>query len=230
VGSSAPEDPTRLAAAVAGDLEALADPDRAAAMRAYMRHQFPFLGVGTPERRRASKPLVAASRRWPSVDAVAVVDHLWSRPEREFRYVGCDVARAAARRWESERLADLRRWVTSDSWWDTVDSLAVSVGDLVTAHPELAAEMDGWIADQDIWVARVALLHQLGWKDRVDVDRLFGYCAARASDTEFFVRKAIGWALRDAARTFPEEVRGFVADHPELSGLSRREALKHLGW
>jgi 3-methyladenine DNA glycosylase AlkD len=229
VGSSAPEDPTRLTAAVAGELEALADAERAAAMRSYMRDQFPFLGVGTPERRRASKPLVAASRRWPSADAVAVVDALWARPEREFRYVGCDVARAAARRWEPARLADLRRWVTTDSWWDTVDTLAVSVGDLVTAHPELAAEMDRWIDDQDIWVARVALLHQLGRKDRVDLDRLFGYCAARAPDAEFFIRKAIGWALRDAARSRPTEVRAFVDSHPELSGLSRREALKHLG-
>lgn len=229
MGSSAPEDPLPLTAEVLEALEGRADVDRAAAMRAYMRDQFPFLGVPTPERRRLSKPLLVAVRRAPSADAVAVVDRLWSRPEREFRYVGADVTRAAARRWEPQRLADLRRWVTTDSWWDTVDSLAVSVGDLVTAHPALADEMDRWIEDRDIWVARVALLHQLGWKDRVDLDRLFGYCTRRGSDREFFIRKAIGWALRDAARTHPDEVRDFVGAHPELSGLSRREALKHLG-
>jgi 3-methyladenine DNA glycosylase AlkD len=210
-------------------LRAGADTDRAIAMRAYMRDQFAFLGVPTPARRRTSRALVAASRRADPGDAVAVVDSLWRLPEREFRYVGCDVARAAARRWEPGRLADLRRWVSTDSWWDTVDSLAVATGDLVEAHPALAADMDAWIDDDDQWVARVALLHQLGRKDRCDLDRLFGYCERRRDDTGFFIRKAIGWALRDAARTFPDEVRRFVSDHPGLSGLSRREALKHLG-
>jgi 3-methyladenine DNA glycosylase AlkD len=214
---------------VIAELAALADPARAADMSAYMRDQFAFYGVPTPARRRCSKPLVAAAGRAEPGATVRAVDVLWSRPQRELRYVGTDMARAAARTWGPERLADLRRWVTTDSWWDTVDPLSSAVGDLVVAHAELVADMDRWIDDDDIWVARVALLHQLGRKDAADAGRLFRYCARRATDDEFFIRKAIGWALRDHARADPDAVRTFVADHPELSGLSRREALKHLG-
>lgn len=218
---------TALDAVVRG-LRAAADADRAADMAAYMRGQFPFLGVPTPERRRISRPVVVAARTLPGPEAVGLVDRLWSLPEREFQYVGSDLARAGAARWDPVQLADLRRFVTTHSWWDTVDPLSRAVGDLAATHPGLGAEMDRWIDDADLWVARVALLHQLGWRDRTDADRLFAFCASRATDTEFFIRKAIGWALRDYARTAPDAVARFVRDHPELSGLSRREALKHL--
>ncbi|MFZ4517814.1 MAG: DNA alkylation repair protein [Microthrixaceae bacterium] len=228
-GPSNSPGPADLVGEVLDGLLARADPVRAADMRAYMRDQFDFLGVPTPARRAASKELVRAARRAPEPEVVAVIDRVWARPEREFRYVGSDMARAASPRWGPDRLVDLRRWVTTDSWWDTVDSLAVSTGNLVRAHPGLAREMDRWIDDDDLWVARVALLHQLGWKDAVDQERLFRYCEQRAADTEFFIRKAIGWALRDHARTDPGAVRRFVDAHPGLSGLSRREALKHLG-
>lgn len=114
------------------------------------------------------------------------------------------------------------------SWWDTVDTLAKAVGDLVRAHPELVADMDRWVLDDDLWVVRVALLHQLGAGAAADGDRLVRYCALHTEDPRFFIRKAVGWALRDHARTDPDGVRAFVAAHPELSGLSRREALKHL--
>jgi 3-methyladenine DNA glycosylase AlkD len=222
-------DPVAAVGAVLTDLRAAGDPDRAAAMAAYMRGQFPFLGVPTPERRRRSRPLVSAARRMLPGDSVTAVDLLWEQVEREFQYVGSDVARAAVRNWGPAQLADLRRWVTTGSWWDTVDTLAHAVGDLVATHPTLSPQMDRWVEDPDPWVARVAILHQLGWKERTDPVRLFAACAARADDTEFFIRKAIGWALRDYARTDPDGVRRFVAAHPELSGLSRREALKHLG-
>ncbi len=209
-------------------LRAAADPDRATDMAAYMRGQFPFLGVPTPERRRIARPLVVAARALPGPEAVGLVGRLWSLPEREFQYVGCDLARAGAGRWDPGQLADLRRLVTARSWWDTVDPLSRAVGDLVATHPGLGAEMDRWIDDADRWVARVALLHQVGWKDGTDADRLFAFCASRATDTEFFIRKAIGWALRDYARTAPDAVAAFVREHPELSGLSRREALRHV--
>lgn len=124
-------------------------------------------------------------------------------------------------------LATLRWLVTHKSWWDTVDSLAHSTGILVQAHPELVDAMDTWIDDKNFWVARVAILHQLSYKHDTDATRLFDYCARRATDTEFFIRKAIGWALRQYARTDMPAVKDFVASHPELSPLSAREALKH---
>ncbi len=126
-------------------------------------------------------------------------------------------------------LSTLRYLVTHRSWWDTVDTLAQSVGALVLTNPELWRDMDEWIDDEDFWVARVALIHQLGFGASTDAARLFSYCARRADDDEFFIRKAIGWALRKYARTDPDGVRAFVAAHDELSALSRREALRRIG-
>ena len=209
-------------------LDAVADPDRAPAMRAYMKDRFPFLGVPAPVRRAAVAPMALQVRRWPQADVLLLASRLWDEPEREFQHVACDLVRAASPGWSADALPAVRALVQDRSWWDTVDPLSHSVGVLVLAHPQLVDDMDRWIRDDDFWVARVALLHQLGWKERVDQERLFRYCELRAGDTEFFVRKAIGWALRDHARSAPEDVRAFVAAHPELSGLSRREAMKHL--
>lgn len=117
--------------------------------------------------------------------------------------------------------------MTAKSWWDTVDSLAHAVGALVLAHPELAAEMDRWIADEDLWLRRVALLHQLDFGAQTDARRLFDYCARSAGETDFFARKAIGWALRQYSKTDPDAVCRFVAEHDAvLSPLSKREALR----
>lgn len=218
-----------IRSAIRAALTDVADPSRAPQMAAYMKDRFPFLGVGAPTRRAACRGALARARGLDEGAALDLAAALWDEPEREFQYVACDLVRASARRWSPGALAPIRALVVSRSWWDTVDALARGVGDLVLAHPELAAEMDQWIGDDDIWVARVALLHQLGWRDRADADRLFRYCARRAPDDEFFIRKAVGWALRDRARTDPDGVRAFVAAHPELSGLSRREALKHIG-
>ncbi len=116
------------------------------------------------------------------------------------------------RRCSSGFLPVARRLVTTVSWWDTVDHLAAHVvGGLVAADPALAAEMDAWIDDEDLWVARTALLHQLRFKGATDADRLFDHCLRRAGHPDFFVRKAIGWSLREYAKTAPAEVRAFVA-------------------
>jgi 3-methyladenine DNA glycosylase AlkD len=103
------------------------------------------------------------------------------------------------------------------------------VGPLVSRYPDLALTMDDWIASDNIWLARTAIIHQERFKDRTDVERLFSYCLLRAADRDFFIRKAIGWALREYSKTDADAVRRFVADHgSELSPLSQREALKWL--
>jgi 3-methyladenine DNA glycosylase AlkD len=98
----------------------------------------------------------------------------------------------------------------------------------VHAHPALVVSMDAWSADENMWLVRTAILHQLHYGQATDTDRLFGYCERQATHPDFFVRKAIGWALRHYARTDPAAVRAFVATTPSLSPLSRREAMKHL--
>lgn len=209
-------------------LDAVADPASAPAMAAYMKHRFEFLGVKTPQRRTAARPTAAAGRTATGDELCAFVRACWDEPEREFQYVGADLLRANVRRLESRHLDDVRFLIVTKSWWDTVDSLAAwTVGPLVRADPGLVTVMDRWIDDDDIWLARTAILHQLQYGADTDADRLFGYARRRATDTEFFVRKAIGWALRQYARTDPEAVRAFALAN-ELSGLTRREALKHL--
>jgi 3-methyladenine DNA glycosylase AlkD len=196
-------------------------------MSAYMRDQFAFAGVPTPARRALARQALADLPAPTPAQVATIARQAWKLPEREYQYFACDYLEKNVRVCGPEFLADLRGLVTHKSWWDTVDALAHSVGKLVLAHPELRAEMDAWIDADDFWLARVALIHRIGYKDRTDTKRLFRYCERRATDAELFVRKAIGWSLRSYARTDIRAVKAFVAAHPELSPLSRREALKH---
>jgi 3-methyladenine DNA glycosylase AlkD len=210
------------------DLEAVADALAAPPMAAYMKHRFDFMGIRSPERRRATKATMVHARGASGDELVAFAHACWNEPEREFQYVGVDVLSTNIARLESRHLADIEELVTSKSWWDTVDGLAAwCVGGLVRVDRTLTSEMDRWIDSDDVWLARSAILHQLRWGAGTDADRLFDYALRRAGDSEFFVRKAIGWALRQYARIDPEAVRAFVTTH-EFSGLTRREALRHL--
>ncbi len=222
---------SEIVAEIRTALEAVAVAEDAQPMAAYMRNQFPFLGVKTPARRAAVKPLMAAGKGWSSNELLGVADALMAEPEREFSFVAVDMLRRWAKSLESADLAEVRTLVETKSWWDTVDALAVHVvGSIVKADRPLQLEMDRWVADSNIWVARTAILHQLLWKNETDADRLFRYCDLRASDTEFFIRKALGWALRQYARTDPDAVRAYVAaNENRLSSLTKREALRRIG-
>ena len=157
---------------------------------------------------------------------------LWALDEREYQYVGCDVLARHQRVCGEEFLAGQAEWlIQTKSWWDTVDGLrAAVVGPLVSRHDELVAVMWRWVDSDDIWLVRSAIIHQLGYGRRTDEERLFGLCARRAGHPDFFVRKAIGWALREYAKYAPDAVRAFVAAHRnQLAPLSAREALLHIG-
>jgi 3-methyladenine DNA glycosylase AlkD len=223
-----PEDGTHaLVERLAEAFDVARDPVRAAAMAAYMRHQFPFLGIPVPRQVAIARQLVAGLPP-PAGDSelAAVTLASWKMPEREYQHFGVWFARRNVARATPGFVPALERLLTTKSWWDTVDGLATSVtGPLVAAHPELVAVMDRWLVSENLWLARTAILHQERWRLRTDPDRLFAYCLRRAADREFFVRKAIGWALRSYAKVAPEAVAGFLARHgTELSGLSRREA------
>jgi 3-methyladenine DNA glycosylase AlkD len=193
-------------------------------MSAYLRNQFPCLGISLPK-------LDALLRELPGPEPELVIDFAlacWELPEREYQYAAIRRLSSARRRLQAERLPDLERLITTKSWWDTVDALATDVvGSLVMAHPGLVAEMDRWLESDNMWLARAAILHQERWKEKTDARRLFAYCLRRAGDRDFFIRKAIGWSLRSYAAVDPAAVGSFVEEHePELSGLSRREALR----
>ncbi|KUF17093.1 DNA alkylation repair protein [Streptomyces silvensis] len=207
-----------------------ADPVRAADMRAYMKDIAPFLGITSPARREVSRAVLAGTPRPDEADCAALALRCWRLPEREYQYFAVDYLRRYIGRCSSGFLPVARHLVTTRPWWDTVDALAAHVvGSLVAADPALTVEMDAWIEDDDLWAVRTALLHQLRYKDATDTGRLFAYCARQAAHPDFFVRKAIGWCLREYAKTDPDAVRDFVARHRDvLAPLSVREALKNI--
>lgn len=220
-------DPTDVVARLRSAFEPAADAERAAAMAAYMRDQFAFFGIPTPLRRRLAKEALAGLGRPTEDELAATAIALWGEPERELQYVGCDLLRRHVGVVRPGFIDVAHALVTTKAWWDTVDDLAAhTVGPLVQRHPSLVAVMDEWVASSDLWTARTAILHQLSYGPDADADRLFRACRRRAADTDFFLRKAIGWALRQHAKVDPAAVDRFVDATPELSPLSIRESRK----
>jgi 3-methyladenine DNA glycosylase AlkD len=211
-------------------LRAAADPMAAGAMRAYMRDQFAFLGVQAPARTAALRQAWAGLPRPSEPELLAAVRQLWALPEREYQYAACDLLKRYTAVLGADTLeTTLQTLIVTRSWWDSVDALrGAAVGPLVRRHPELVAVMRRWVEADDRWLVRSAIIHQLGYGAATDAVLLFELCARRAGDTEFFVAKAIGWALRTYARRAPGAVLDFVDEHPELTPLARREATKHL--
>lgn len=223
-------DPSALVDEADRALQDVADASRAPAMAAYMKDRFPFLGVQAADRRAAQRPILTTLATATGDELIAFAHRCWAAEPRELQYVAADALRKHADHLDADHLGDVETLITTKSWWDTVDSLAAhTVGPLVARFPDLAEVMDRWVEADDLWLARTAILHQLSYKERTDADRLFAYAARRAADTDFFIRKAIGWALRQHGRVDPDAVRSFVADHDAaLSGLTKREALKRL--
>jgi len=199
-----------LRAEIEATLRPLADVNQAAPMGAYMLDQFKFLGIRATPRRDVLRELF-----------------------KHLNLTAVDLLAKHHTRLQAGNLPRLLQLVQKRSWWDTVDGLAGVVSKSMRqfqSQKSLAQElMDECLTHSDPWVRRVAMLHQLGWKKETDEERLLRYALALGSETDFFIRKAIGWALRDYARTRPEVVRTFLRKNENrLSGLTRREAGKHL--
>lgn len=222
---------TAAVAATRRELSARADADAAAPMAAYMRDQFAFLGVSSPTRtavwRTVRDEANAAAGGPPGRgELLRFADAMWEHDEREFQYLGALSLRWRAKVLDAADLPRVRALIESRSWWDTVDVLAPRVvGPLAQRDPDVAEAMDTWVEDDDVWVVRSAILHQLHAKQDTDVDRLAHHCRRRAHHPDFFVRKAIGWALRQYSYVDATWVESFV-DAVPLSPLSRREAMK----
>ena len=219
-------------AAVEAALRAQADAQQAVPMKAYMLGQFEFLGIRAGPRRDALKGWMKFSGT--ADELLALAEALWRLPEREFRYVAVDLLAKHHKRLDTSALPRILQLVQTESWWDTVDGLAGVVGDILLrakcSQPDVQRHMDACLVHLHLWVRRVAMLHQLGWREATDAQRLMRYALALAHEKDFFIRKAIGWALRDYARTAPEAVRAFLHAHASsLSALTVREAGKHLG-
>ncbi len=213
------------------ELARLAEPERVPAMQAYMKTTMPLYGVSSPARRQVARRLREECPPSSAAEYRAQVEDLWALAHREEKYLAIDVAQVHRRFITFEQLGLYERMIREGGWWDFVDEIAAHlVGRLVLDdRVRMRPVLERWIDDPDLWIRRTAILSQLLHKDRTDAAMLFDFCARRAGEKEFFIRKAIGWALRQYARTDPEAVREFVASHTDsLSGLSIREATKHL--
>lgn len=223
--------PEEFVAAVQSALEPHRNPEKAAPMARYMKERFVFLGLKRPEFQPLVRPLLTAAKTVADEAWLAQTARLlWALPEREYHYAALDLLGKYVKTLTPASLPLLRKLIVTNAWWDSVDGVVGAALSPLTLHfPELQTEMDLWSCDGNFWLRRAAILHQLKHHGATDPDRLFEYCLANATDPEFFVRKAIGWALRTYAYTDPLAVRTFVvANKAQLSGLSVREASKHL--
>jgi 3-methyladenine DNA glycosylase AlkD len=227
---------TELLAAVTAALVERADPVRAAAQQRYMKSAMPYFGLTSPQLRAALGPLL----REPALvmetrdQWVATVTALWEgATHREQWYAAIALARHRAyRSWvDSDAMPLWENLIRAGAWWDVVDDIATHlVRDTLLADPSVEGlRMREWAGADSLWVRRSAIISQVGVGPRVDQALLADVIEPNIDDRDFFCRKAIGWALRDHARHDPDWVIAFVAAHPNLSGLSRREALKYVG-
>lgn len=197
-------------------------------MEAYMRNQFSFLGIKAPIRKELSKPFLLKLNR-PSIDVLNhVIINLWENPYREFQFCAMELTSKYNKELDPNFFTLFEYMITTKSWWDTVDFIASNlVGHLVKQYPTQGTkQINKWRKSENIWLIRTCILFQLKYKTDTDEQLLFSIIEENHTHPDFFIRKAIGWALRQYAKFNPTQVLKFVNEHA-LSGLSKREALKH---
>lgn len=215
------------------DLARLGSPTKAREMQAYMKSAMPFHGVATPALRRACRAVFA---RHPLPTAAAwrgAIETIWREAtHREERHAAIELAGAGTyRRFETPSVLPLyRRLIRSGAWWDYVDALAKRVGSLLSRYPDrLTPLLRRWSRHRDPWLRRVAIIAQTGFRQHTDRALLVDCIEPSIDSPDFFLRKAIGWALREYAKAEPAAVRRYLAEHRgRLSPLSVREAEKGL--
>ncbi len=222
---------TQLVGFVRQELAAQADPAKAAPMQAYMKTDMPFLGVQKPGRVPVIREI---AKRFPPADRHAWEEGvlaLWRLPHREEKYLALEYAALGRAFHNAAALALYARLIRDGAWWDLVDFVAAGLlSPTLRAHrDQVRPAMERWIDDDDMWIRRAALLSQLRHKEQTDEAQLFDHCLRRAHEKEFFIRKAIGWALRDFSWTRPSAVQAFLRkNRNRLSPLSIREGSKRL--
>ncbi len=210
-------------------LAAHAHPSQSPAMRRYMRDQFDYLGIKGPEMSTTLDEFYAARGLPPLADLDAVLRDLWVLPQREYQYTAVGLLSRMAGELPAGFITTLEYLIVTKSWWDTVDSIAGSVvGVHFKRFPAVRRRtLARWRKSDNFWLRRTCILFQLGYKSETDFPLLCEIICENLGSKEFFINKAIGWALRQYTRVDPEAVRRFVAATP-LSPLSAREALKWL--
>lgn len=208
-----------------------ANPEQASPMKRYMRGQFEYLGIKTPQSAALLKDFTKENG-FPPLDKLDQISRdLWSLPQREFQYAALTLIRKLEKKYEPEFITTIEYLIITKPWWDTVDALAShAVGIQFKRFPDVREKyLRKWRKSDNFWLRRTTLLFQLGYKKETDFDLLCEIIQENLGSDEFFINKAIGWALRQYAWSDPKTVKKFVNATKELHPLSRREALKNIG-
>ncbi|NTW24171.1 MAG: DNA alkylation repair protein [Lentimicrobium sp.] len=196
-------------------------------MSKYMLNKFEFFGIPSPQRKQLTTQFIQLNGLPAAEQLDETVRLVWQLPQRELHYAIMEIAARKANLDDEERINLYRYMITNKSWWDTVDYIASNLaGAWLAKHKQMTGKVTGeFMQSGDMWLQRTALLFQLKYKGNTDHELLFRYIREVSSSKEFFIRKAIGWALRELSKTNPKLVLNFT-NSIELSNLSRREALK----
>jgi 3-methyladenine DNA glycosylase AlkD len=226
-----PNPSDELARHVTAELKRLANPAKAPAMAAYMKTTQPFFGVPTPARIAMLKAMGDRFAPRDQKSYARSVLALWKLRHREERYCAITFARRYEAFITPASIPLYERMIREGAWWDFVDEIAANLVGAVYGNfrAQTRPIIERWIDDDDMWIRRTAILSHLRHKHQTDAAQLFEFCLKRANESEFFIRKAIGWALREYSKTDPRAVRAFLAkNRKRLSNLSYAEASKHL--
>jgi len=205
-----------------------ADYEKAARMKAYMREQFNFLGIPKPMRREILKPYLSAVKDEKKVDW-KFIERCWREPFREYQYAAMDYLSKVSKQLTPMDVTNIKRLIVTKSWWDTVDGLDEIMGVIAMRFPEAKQILLDWSKDENFWLRRAAIDHQLRYKDKTDTKLFEKILINNLCHTEFFVNKAIGWSLREYSKTNPDWVRAFVNKHrSDMASVSIREASKYI--
>lgn len=205
------------------------DPLVAEKQEAYMKDHFCFYGLSAPVRKELQRPYLLKSNLLPHAEAVIWIKEFWDLPQREWQYFAQELFQKYTKEFQEEDIVLLEYMVIRKSWWDTVDFVSTNlIGEYFKKYPKkIPSITKKWIKSKNIWLQRTALLFQLKYKKKTDVVLLEKYIIDLIDHKDFFIKKAIGWVLREYAKTDPVWVKEFVAKI-ELQALSEKEALKHL--
>ncbi len=211
------------------EFEANANQQIAAMQKAYLRDQFLFYGIKTPIRRAIQKPFLVKTYLPPKENLENLIRILWKRPQREYHYFAQELAQKYTKQLEKKDILLFEFMVVTNSWWDTVDLISTKlIGVYFNKFPlQRDLYVAKWLASDNIWLRRSCIIFQLSSKEKTDKELLGHVIHSNLGSKEFFINKAIGWALRDYSRTNPKWVERFVANTP-LEPLSKREALRLL--
>lgn len=203
--------------------------ENAVAMEKYMKNQFPYLGIKTPERRAIEKQFFKETGILTQPFNKDFVWTLWEMDEREYQNVALDYIEKSLKKLQKEDLPFFEKLIITKSLWDTVDVIGPkAVGEIARRYPEVIEEtINSWSTHENMWLRRAAILFQLKYKQQTNEALLYQYIVKSADSKEFFIQKAIGWALREYSKTNPESVKQFIEGH-KLAPLSVREGSKYL--